>query len=300
MEDQIYEFRWRDERSPYFRVLNNGGLTEKPIPFGTNLSLEILGMYSCGGYEKNGEYHPCVTGGAPGVRKCEECKKQEGMPIAQYCDGFNTEMFSGEELETLNYPHYLYFALFDKDLVKVGVSSQSRGFLRQIEQGSHYCLVVAEGMWGVPARQMETIIRKNGMIDKVQNSQKKDLFFSNITEEEAKQIFTKLQEKHLPVLLAQKPEFEQYIKKDLEIECFSSMYRLDQAKAIQKPIQETDLLPGESVSGTLIAAKGSFLLLETDADRILLNAKKLKGYQVDFSAKPIGLQKEEAFQGALF
>jgi len=300
MHDQIYEFRWRDEKTPYFRVLRNGTLSEKVIPFGMNLSLEILNMYSCTGYEKDGEYHSCIVGGSPGTRKCEECKKQEGMPAIQYCDGFNTEIFSGEELETLNCPHYLYFALFDQDLVKVGVSSSKRGFLRQIEQGTQYCMVVAEGMWGVPARQMETIIRKNGMLDKVQGSQKKDLMFPNITEEEAKKIMHELSEKHIPTVLAQKPEFEQYLKNPAEVKGFSEFYHLEQAKAVQKPIQDTDLLPGESLSGSLLAAKGSFLLFETDTDRILINAKKLKGYQVDFSAKPIGLQKGEAFQGALF
>jgi len=300
MIGKIYEFRWNQEFNPNFRVIRNDVLQETILPFGVNISLEVAGMYCCTGYEKNGEWHSCVQGGAPGTKRCEECKKREGMPVAQYCDGFNTDMFSGEELEQLSTPHHVYFALFNKNLVKVGVSSSSRGYLRQIEQGSQYTLVVAQGMWGVPARQMETIIRKNGMLDKVQGSQKKDLFFAPITEEEAKTELLHLAEKHLPIVSAQRPELSQYFLDPPEFLEFSSNYHLEEAKRIEKPMHTTDLLPGESISGTLLAAKGSFLLLETDSERILLDAKKLKGYDVDFSAKPIGLKKEEAFQGTLF
>jgi hypothetical protein len=300
MQSRIFEFRWKDENVPYFRVLQNGVLIEQGLSFQKNVSLEITGMYSCSGYEKNGTYFPCVGGGIPGTRKCEGCKKQEGMSAIQYCDGFNTQMFSGEELEALNIPHYVYLALFDRDLVKVGVSAHHRGFLRQIEQGSHYSLIIAEKMWGIPARQMETLIRKNGMVDKIQSSQKKDSFFCDMDEGEAKIYLENLSEKHLSLVVAQRPELEQYVLSVPIFKTFSTFYRLTEAKSIQKPIHNTDLLPGESLSGTLVAAKGNFLLLETNTECVLLNARKLKGYQVDFSAKPIGLQKETAFQGALF
>ncbi len=300
MIDQVFEFRWKDEKTPYFRVIRNGMLSEQAALFGMNISIEVTGMYSCSGYEKDGVYHPCVSGGAPGTKKCEECKKQEGMPIAQYCDGFNTDMFSGEEIESLSYPHYVYMAFFDRNLVKIGVSASGRGYLRQIEQGSHYCSVIAKGMWGVPARQMETLIRREGMVDKVQASQKKNLMFLDVKKEEAKKILEDLSEKFIPSVIAQKPELEQYLQKPPEFMDFSSVYHLSTAEAIEKPMHYTDLIPGESLSGTLISAKGNFLLLETDSEKILINAKKLKGYQVDFSAKPIGLQKEDAFQGALF
>lgn len=300
MSEQIFEFRWRDEKTPYFRVIRNGTIYERVLSFGQNFSIEITDNYSCSGYDKGDGWHPCVAGGVPGVRKCEECKKQEGMSAAQYCDGFNTEMFSGEELETLNHPHYLYFALFDEHLVKVGVSGSSRGLLRQIEQGSHFSYIFAEGMWGVPARQMETLIRKNGMIDKVQGSQKSGLLFPEITKEKAEKIFAELLEKHKTAVLTQRPEFEQYFKNPPEFQDFSDAYHLRQAQMVEKPLHETSLETSESLSGTLIAAKGPLLLLETDTERILVQPKKFKGHQVDFAPRPIGLHKKDAFQSALF
>lgn len=300
MSDQIFEFRWKDEKTPYFRVIRNGATFEHVIPFGQNLSVEVTSSYSCAGYDKGQGWQPCVSGGVQGVRKCEGCKKQEGMPVAQYCDGFNTNMFSGEELETLNHPHYVYFALFDKDLVKVGVSGSSRGYLRQIEQGSHFAYIIAEGMWGVAARQMETIIKKNGMLDKVQGSQKSGLLFPEITQPQAQKIFTELLEKHIPAVAAQRPELEQYLKNPPVLEDFSEFYHLRQAQMIEKPLQEVTLEPGESISGTLLAAKGPLLLLETDTERLLLQPKKFKGHQVSFAPRPIGLEKKDAFQSALF
>ncbi|QQS59614.1 DUF2797 domain-containing protein [Candidatus Peregrinibacteria bacterium] len=298
--ERVYEFRWKKENSPYFRLLQNGLLIEHPLIFGRNVSIEILGNTSCTGYEKNGVWTPCVVGGVPGVKKCEECKKQEGMPIAQYCDGFNTEMFSGEELDSLNCPHYVYFAYFGPGLMKVGVSAQSRGLLRQIEQGSHYSLIIAEELSGVPARQLETLFRKSGMQDKVQSSQKKDLMFPGVSPEEGKQELLEAFQNYLPQVLALRPDFEELLKREPEFHDFSSVYHLPEAEKVEKPFHDADLSLGESVSGTLIAAKGPFLLLETDSEKTLVDAKSLKGYSIDFSAKPLGLKKEQAFQGSLF
>lgn len=280
--------------------MENESLREIPLHFGLNCSIEILENIACTGYEKNGEWHPCVAGGVTGVKKCEDCKTAEGMSAAQYCDGFNTEMFGADELESLNRPHYLYFALFDKNLIKVGVSSSGRGFLRQIEQGTHFAYIIAEGMWGVPARQMETMIRKTGMLDKIQSSQKTSLVFPEITEEEGRAVLEKTLAEKIPAILAERPDFEQFLKKPPEFKSFSEFYKLQTAKSIQKPLTDTTLEAGESVSGTLVAAKGPFLVLETDAEKVLIDAKKLKGYAVDFSPKNIGLRKNDAFQSALF
>lgn len=298
---RIYEYRWKDEKNQYFRSVDyNNNLMEAPIQIGQNISIELTGDVVCTGYEKNFEWKPCISGGVPGVKKCEECKRQEGMPIAQYCDGFNTDMFSGEEVESLSTDHYVYFALFDENLIKVGVSSSSRGFMRQVEQGSHFSLIIADGLWGVPARQMETIIRRTGMIDKIQSSQKKNLIFPKLTEEQGKSVLMKLFEEKIPAVLAEKPDFEQFIKKEPEFKSFSDVYHLSEGEAIQKPLEDTPLVVGESVSGKIISAKGPFIVIETDAEKYLLEAKKLKGYEVNFSEKSAGLNKLEGFQGALF
>ncbi len=299
MQGRIYEFRWKDEYSPYFRMYSEGRMIEQPIAFGAQLSMEVIDGTVCMGYEKNGEWNPCPTI-EKGVRKCEACKRQEGMPIAQYCDGFNTSMFSGEELETLNAPHYVYFAMFDAGLVKVGVSGSARGYLRQIEQGSHFSLIVADGLWGVPARQMETTIRRAGVVDKIQGSQKKDLVFPHVTPEEGKEELLKLAGQHLPAVLAIYPQFEQHLKNPPEFLEFASYFRLQDAERIQKPLHNPTLEVGEYVSGKVVSVKGPFIVIETDSEKVLLEAKRLKGMKIDFSPKPAGLKKEEAFQSALF
>lgn len=296
---RVFEFRWNSQNLPYFRVVENDDLREMPLYFGVNVSLKITDDIRCTGFEKDGKWHDCAEK-ARGVKKCENCKRAEGMSAAQYCDGFNTEMFSADELESLNCPHYLYLALFDENLVKVGVSASSRGLLRQIEQGSHFCAIVADGMWGVPARQMETLIRRAGMPDKIQSSQKQNLIFPEISPEKGRKILENLIAEKIPAVLAERPDFEQFLKKPPAFHDFSKFYKIDAAKKIEKPLTDAALEVGESVSGALVAAKGPFLILETDAEKVLIDAKKLKGFEIDFSPREIGLRKNDAFQSALF
>lgn len=296
---RLFEFRWNQDFSPYFRLTDGQELSEQTLAFGEPFSLRLEEDRACTGYEKNGEYVPCVSQ-VKGTRKCDDCKKQEGMSAAQYCDGFNTNMFGADELEMLNVPHYLYFAFFDQDLIKVGVSMSGRGFLRQIEQGAQYSLIVAEGMWGVPARQMETTIRRTGMLDKIQSSQKKNLFFPPVTPKQAEEILKKLAREKLGAVTAHRQEFSQFVKEDPEFHDWSSYYQLPQLQGREKPVKEANLDVGEGLSGTLIAAKGPFLLLETPQEYLLLEAKKLKGYAFDLSSQQPGLHKKEGFQDALF
>lgn len=296
---RIFEFRWKDENSHYFSGLENNELKEIPIKINENISIELVSDVACTGYYLDG-WNNCINGGVRGVRKCQSCKTKEGMPIAQYCDGYNTNMFSGEEIESLNTPHYVYFALFDKDLVKVGVSSMSRGFLRQLEQGSHFSLIIAEDIGGILARKIETTIKKTGMLDKIQSSQKKDLFFVDIKEKEAKKILMNIYETKIPSLFAVQSDFKNFIKKEPELKYFDNFYNLEQAEAINKPINNIDLEVGESVSGKTIAIKGPMMMIETDDERCIINAKKLKGFEIDFSEKATGLNLNSGFQSALF
>lgn len=296
---RIYEFRWNANFIPYFRLLKKDSLEEKPLLFGETLSLKVQEGRRCTGYEKSGEWHPCVQK-TEGVKKCEDCKHKEGMSAIQYCDGFNTSLFGADELEALSKPHYLYFALFDRNLIKVGVSTTSRGFLRQIEQGAHFTLVIAEGMWGVPARQMETMISRSGMVDKIQGSQKKDIIFPDLSPEEGESILQKLAQEKLPLVTAYRNDFQQFISEYPKFYSWDKEYHLSEARTVTKPLQDISLKVGESLSGKLIAAKGPFLILETEREKILIDAKNLKGCEVNFSERPIGLEKESGFQGAMF
>lgn len=295
----IFHFSWADDTTPQFEFGSGEELQKKSISFGDSISIEVASNIHCAGYMRDWVWKPCPYEDCES-KKCEDCKKKEGLAVAQFCDGNNLDLFSPEQLEQLNTPHYVYLALFRPDVYKVGVSSLSRGFLRQIEQGSHFCLVIAQGMGGVLARQIESFFRKCGVPDKIAGSQRKGFVFPEISVEEGQDILTGIVDKYLPSLLFDRREAKPFLISPPEFHSFENVYHLPDAIKCEKPLHSLTLKKGECVSGTLLAVKGSFLIIETDAEKVLINAKDLRGYEVDFSPKPAGLRMEEAFQGALF
>src|SRR6185295_16504258 len=176
MSAQIVQFSWENESTPIFTSRENGALSQQRLVFNESFSLEILDGPDCIGFHTREGWVACPYA-SKGMRKCENCKQKEGLMIEQFCDGYNLDLFSPEDVERLNTPHYLYLALFQRDLFKIGVSAMGRGLLRQIEQGTHYALILAEGMNGILARQIETLLRRSGIPDKIQLAQKKDFLF---------------------------------------------------------------------------------------------------------------------------
>ena len=221
------------------------------------------------------------------------------MPITQYCDGFNTEMFSGEELDSLNCPHYVYFAYFGPGLMKVGVSAQSRGWLRQIEQGSHYALIIAEELSGVPARQLETLFRKSGMQDKSNLLRKKIFCFLRFLQKKGKRASRRFQT-FLPQVFALRPDFEELVKKKSQNFMIFLPSTIFPKRKKWKTISRCRSFIGRIGVGNAYCGKGSFSSPETDSEKVLVDAKRLKGYSVDFSAKPLGLQKRASVSGIAF
>ncbi|MBI5414870.1 DUF2797 domain-containing protein [Candidatus Peregrinibacteria bacterium] len=299
MPHRIFDFQWKDEKTPQFLCSKDGKLEEKKLVFGENLTLSITSGIKCAGYEKNGVWNPCPHENV-GSRKCPDCKQKEGLSVAQFCDGDNLGMFSSEDLEKLQTPHYLYLALFQKDMFKVGVSSVSRGYLRQMEQGTHFALILAEGMGGILARQAEKFLTKCGIPDKILSSQKKEFLFPDISEEEGKRVLLSAIQKYIPALLHDRPEIKSFLKEPCEFLNFENYFHLQDAKNCQKPLHAISLKLGDILSGKVLSVKGSFLVMETDREKIILNAKDLFGFEIDFIEKPLGMILEKGFQSAMF
>ena len=308
MKGHIFEFRWRAVGSsfaPYFRVADAAGqLQEIPLEIGGPIGIRIEQDNRCAGAEIDDSWRACPHGQPAGTRRCDACKQDIGFIPAQHCDGFNTGSFNAEELESLNVPHYVYLALLARGLIKVGVSAESRGFLRQIEQGSQACLVVSRGMWGVPARQLETLIKRNGLADKVFGAQKRGRFFPDITPEEAEAALQETAQTAVAPAAATREAFQKSLVSPPEFYDFSAEYHLEAGKALALPLVESQLEVGEELGGTLVSAKGGMLLISTGEERVLLDAKLLCGrggvVAADAAQVPVGLRKQGSVQGGLF
>jgi hypothetical protein len=171
--------------------------------------------------------------------------------------------------------------------------------LRQLEQGSHATLYVAECPDGILARQIETIFRRQGIADKIKLSQKKDILLPDLPQEEIEKelnnffspLVASLQEYEiLQKCLLSKPKFK----------CWENDYNLPAVKKVNKFFNVLKLSSDESASGVVIAIKGAFVFIETDSEIAAICAKDLLGCDLDFSPLPYGTNVKGGTQTTLF
>ena len=298
MQVHVFEFRWNSPEECVIQASLNGQLGQRKIHLNDSLSLEIASDIRCAGYRKDDQWIPCAEKNK-GKAKCDLCRTKEGGFIYTSFDGFNRDGFSDQELEQISGEHLVYLALFEKELIKIGVSGKKRKELRQLEQGSHFTLFIAQTPDGSAARQIETLFRKNGLADKIKPSQKKDFLCPEITEEEGRNILESVFINHKNTLNTF-PHLKDFLLPSGEFVSWETFYGLNAIRQSRKPLQFLSLSEGESISGKIIAIKGSFIVLETEQELFSISMKNLFGRMIDFSEKPEGLYLKEAFQSALF
>ncbi len=298
MQVHLYDFRWSNDSEFEFQAALENRFAKKPLKIGDNLSMALKSDVSCAGSVRDGIFQPCQNQ-TPGKKKCEFCRGREGGFIFTSFDGFNTANYTPEDLAQIQGPHVVYLALFDTNIIKVGVSKLERKSLRQVEQGSEATLYIAQTTDGVMARQIETLFRKSGLIDKVNASTKKDFICPEITIERTEEVLRDVFEKHKNCLNDYE-NLNSYFLKNPEFKHWGNTYNLDNIKNNSKSFHTIKLQNGESVSGRIIAARGAFLILELPDEIVSICSKDLNGYQVEFDPIPPGLKLNQAFQSALF
>jgi len=281
MQVHLYDFRWNDPTQVEFQASNGGRFGRKKLSIGDNLSIAVKSTVACGGSMRDNVWQACPQQ-VTGRKKCDTCRNREGNFVFTSFDGFNTDMFTSDDLARLQGPHVVYLALFNEGLKKVGVSKSSRKTLRQVEQGSHQTLFIAETTDGILARQLETCFRQSGLADKIQANAKKDFICPEINESQG--------EAELNQFLLEKPEFIDW----------SDTFGITTVKNHSKPLHVVKLAEDESVSGTIIGLKGPFIMLETPDEIVAICAKDLQGLQLDFTPTEAGLSLNSALQNALF
>ncbi len=298
MQVHLYDFRWNNEFEFEFQAALGGQFAKKPLKIGDSLSMKLNSDISCAGSIRDGVFQSCPNK-TPGKKKCEICRSREGGFIFTSFDGFDTSHYNSADLAQIQGPHVVYLALFDKNIIKVGVSKLERKTLRQIEQGSGTTLFIAKTKDGISARQIETLFRKSGLIDKVRASTKKDFICPEITTEQAEKILRETFEKHKKCLNNYE-NLNSFLLKNPEFKDWGDIYQLNNIKNSKKSFHSIKLQNQESVSGKIIAARGAFLVLELPDEIISICAKDLNGYQIEFEEIPHGLNLNQAFQSSLF
>ncbi len=301
----VFDFRWKNDETTVFQVEDQGKFSEiliqKDQPFFLTLENNPL---RCIGNLQSEKYVPCLNA-TIGTKKCEICKRMDDYFPCQFCNGFNCQQFREEKIENCDALHMVYLALFTKEIVKVGVSRSSRGNVRQVEQGSHFTRIFAEGLSGVSARRIEKTLTQMGFPDKILSSQKKEFLFPEITKEEGEKILEKKAKDATEFLLSHAPEYKKYI---LNTDSNASFWDLREKYAThfsllqqnQKPFHFLSLLPGESIGGVLKMVKGAFLIVESPEEIMAFSSKDLVGYTVSFEECAMGSKTHIPLQSSLF
>lgn len=298
MSVHLYEFRWITESEMQFQGSRESRFGRKTIKVGDPISLKLSGEVWCAGSSREGEWRACQDR-VKGKRKCESCRAREGSFVYTAFDGFNTAMLNAEDLQKISGEHWVYLALFNKNVVKIGVSKAERKTMRQIEQGTHFTQFIAKTPDGTQARQIETLIRQQGLADKVPASQKKEFICPEITEAEGRMVLSELLTRHKSALEAF-PQLKNFLLSEPEFVSWSKTYGLSHIEENEKKFHTVQLNKDESISGTIIAAKGPFLVIETPEELVSICAKDLLGRDIDFTPTPPGLKLESALQNSLF
>lgn len=300
MKFHQYDFRWVDEQFVEIQASLHNKFGRKQLSIGDTLSLEVCSDPFCAGNRIQEIWKPCLER-TTGKSKCEICKAREQKEsfVFTIFDGFNQEALRPEERERISGAHMVYLAFFSPELIKVGVSKKDRQSLRQIEQGSFCTLFIAETPNGIEARQIETTLRKNGLQDKILGSQKKDSFIPDVDYEQAEKILRKVYDLH-KINIKESPNLRSFLLENPIFKTWGNVYNIEGLQESKKQMHSVKLEKGEWVSGSIIAMKGSFLVLETPHELISLNMKNLNGYEIEFDKKYPGISLNSAMQSVLF
>lgn len=294
----IYDFRWKNEQGCELQGSVDGRFGRKPVKVEDNISIAVNSAPHCAGCMENDAWKACPKN-STGKGKCEYCRAIEGNFIFTAFDGFDQSQLQPGDLEKIAGEHVVYFALFEAGVLKVGVSKLERKVMRQIEQGSHQTLYWAQVPDGVTARQIETLARRTGLADKIQGRKKKALLQPEISQTEGEKELREALEQSLEGLKVAE-HLKKFVLKEPELVSWEKTYHTDVIPQIGKPLHPITLGEGESVSGKIVAIKGSFIVIETEDELVSLDAKKLVGRDCDFTPQPNGLHLNTALQNSLF
>ncbi len=294
MKVHFFDWRWQDPATAMIQAVHNGKIGKKSVKIGDLLSFKVDSGPTCAGGVVAGQYSPCASAYTESKAKCQLCRSREGSFVYTVFDGFNTDNIGQEDLQKIKGEHWVYLALFNETTLKIGVSKESRKVMRQIEQGSHATAYIARTPDGITARQIETLVRKSGIQDKIQASQKKNELLPTITDEVVKKTLQATMNTAKAALADHQSLLDFFLP--LPEICFWQ-------KNYQIPAGSLHYLPmalQDSVSGVVKGMKGSFLVLDVAGEIVSVDMKKLRGKVIDFSPRVPGITTEAARQGALF
>ncbi|MEG2260698.1 MAG: DUF2797 domain-containing protein [Raoultibacter sp.] len=169
-----------DAAGPYlsFNDLEAGSQTQFSVQ-GKTFSLRLLAQRRCVGSidlaTHQGQVCPQAATLLPEAKdnSCPACQKETGFNPAFY----NAASLSAQQRAYNLTPHYVYMAYFSPQYVKVGISSETRGIKRLLDQGARAALVVGRFESAEEARVLEArLCAQPGIYETMRAAKKVELF----------------------------------------------------------------------------------------------------------------------------
>ena len=267
----ITEFRWRriekDNYEPEFVIKNEN--KEFILPLMYNEINFSLGDKFCVGYFKNGVKYPCPQNKKiESGYQCEICKELDEILPCTSCIGYCRNISKRSECMNTNY--YIYIAIFG-NLLKVGISRDSRLKHRLIEQGADFGAKIAHIKDGRIARLYEQKIKRFlGIEDRVIGYKKfQNMFFDSSLH---------IKDIQIAIENLKKSSFKEIFLDNIEIYDLRKYYNLISFKETKPKMIE--IRNGLTISGKIISVKGNVFILQTKSEFFCVNANELIGREL--------------------
>ncbi len=113
---------------------------------------------------------------------CPACREATGFNPAFY----NADSISPQQREYNKTPHFVYMAYFSPEHIKVGISSETRGIERLLEQGARVAAILKRYPNADAARELEAdLCAREGILETMRASTKNRLLSKPFNAEEA-------------------------------------------------------------------------------------------------------------------
>ncbi len=261
---------WRGSR-PTLELIEDDGASHIDLKPGQRIKIQLQGTRKCiGTYDWNKQARVgCVYRNAAtiGRSQCSQCERIDTSYAAK--TGFSRNV---EEEELLSSPHFVYIALFGRDVIKVGVARQDRFPSRIYEQGA-WAAQVVKSTDGKTARVIERSIHTELQFpEAVQIERKIALFEQMQSKEETIKKLDELTSDDALLNLTQAPQNRVTFVYSLpaynipDIHQYASVYLVK------------NLTTKSSLAGTFMGFYGKFLLVTSLDNLYVIQSKELEGY----------------------
>ncbi|ACV21261.1 Protein of uncharacterised function (DUF2797) [Slackia heliotrinireducens] len=206
---------------------------------------------------------------------CPACRDITGFNPAFY----NADNISPQQRAYNLTPHFVYMAYFSPQHFKVGISSETRGIERLLEQGARVAGILKRFPNADAAREMEAYLcSQEGILETMRSGTKLQLLSEPFNAQEAMR------------LVKQKcAEFD--IDPELGVIDLSPYY-FGQGASVPQLIQIPDSAPRDVFGGRCVGMVGTTLAMEQNGNVFAVHVKEWESYEVEITAGEVLVEYE--------